>query len=155
MATKYLHEIVDEVNKLKTKKEKKEYLSQHKNRTALREILRISYHPDIVPLLPETDPPYKENELDEGMVPPVDRELRRFRIFLKGGGYDNIKQSKRESVFIEILQSIHAKEARIVLDAVHKEFKLKNLNRKDLEEVFNADFGLESSKNKGSKDNND
>lgn len=137
----YIHEIVEEAEKKKTLKERKEYLRQFRGRKALRGILQISYDTNIKILLPESDPPYKESDLPEGMnYTRIDTELRRFDIFLANGRYPNMNQTKRESIFLDILQALHPKEAKIFLRAFQHKFRIKGMRAEHINEVFNLNI---------------
>ena len=73
---------------------------------SLRHVLYVAFSKDIVINLPETRP--VDLKLSENPVGLTDsnlyRESRKFRIFLKGNGYDNLPKAKVESLFIGILE---------------------------------------------------
>jgi len=144
----YLHEVFDEAEKKKNLTERKKFLAKYKNRPAVREILRISYHPNIQPLLPvETDPPYRPSELEEGLTDfRIDSELRRLRIFLRNGGYNDMNQVKREALFIELLEGLHKREAEILLKAFQKKFRIKGMKAEHINEVFGTDIPVKTKK---------
>lgn len=134
---KYIHEIVEEAEKKKTIQERIDFLKQYADRKALKGLLEISYNKDIQILLPDTDPPYRESELPEGMnYTRIDTELRRFDIFLANGRYPNMNQTKREQIFIDILEALHPKEAEIFLRAFQHKFRIKGLRIKHINEIF-------------------
>lgn len=149
---KYIHEIVEEAEKLKTIKERKEYLRQFKNRKALKGLLQISYDKNIKILLPDTDPPYKPSEMPEGMTDTrIDHELRRFWVFIKGGPYDDMNQTKRESIFLEILQGLHKKEAEIFLRAFQHKWRIKGLRAEHINEIFDLNIPTPAKKKTSNK----
>ena len=84
---------------------------------SLRHVLYVAFSKDIVINLPETRP--VDLKLSENPVGLTDsnlyRESRKFRIFLKGNGYDNLPKAKVESLFIGILESIHSDESELLL----------------------------------------
>ena len=63
--TPLFSEILEKVAKLKTKKDKIEYLQKY-NTDALRMVIKSSFDPKIEWALPEGDVPYKPNEAPEG-----------------------------------------------------------------------------------------
>ena len=137
----YIHEIVEEAEKKKTLQERKDYLRQFRHRKALRGLLEISYNKDIEVLLPDSDPPYKPSNLPEGMnYTRVDTEFRRFDIFLANGRYPNMNQTKREDLFISILESLHPKEAEIFLRAFQHKFKIKGMRTEHINDVFDLNI---------------
>ena len=84
---------------------------------SLRHVLYVAFSKDIVINLPETRPDdIKLNEVGVGLTDSnLYRESRKFRIFLKGNGYDNLPKTKVESLFIGILESIHSDESELLL----------------------------------------
>lgn len=134
---KYIHEIIYEAEKKPSLKERKEYLKQFRDRKALRGLLEIAYNKDIEIALPDSDPPYRESEMPEGMTDTrIDSEFRRFGIFLKHGPYANMNQTKRETTFINILEGLHPEEAKIFLRAFQHKLRIKGMKIKDINEVF-------------------
>lgn len=84
---------------------------------SLRHVLYVAFSKDIVINLPETRPDgVKLSEVGVGLTDSnLYRESRKFRIFLKGNGYDNLPKTKIESLFIGILESIHSDESELLL----------------------------------------
>ena len=84
---------------------------------SLRHVLYVAFSKDIIINLPETRP--VDLKLSENPIGLTDsnlyRESRKFRIFLKGNGYDNLPKAKVESLFIGILESIHSDESELLL----------------------------------------
>lgn len=143
----YIHEIVEEAEKKKTLDERKKYLRQFQDRKALRALLEISYNKDIEVLLPDSTPPYKESDLPEGMnYTRIDSELRRFDVFLAKGRYPNMNQTKREGIFLGILESLHPGEAKIFADAFQHKFRIKGMRAEHINEVFGTKIPTPKSK---------
>ena len=63
--------------------------------------------------IPDTPPPWKKNDYIgvEGMLY---NEARRLRIFVKGGGYDELNQVKREQLFISLLEDVDNNDAEML-----------------------------------------
>lgn len=129
---KSISEILDEVSKAKGSK-KNELLKQHDS-VPLRTILKFAYDERIEFLLPDSAPPYNPSQSFEGQG-MLYSEARRLRIFVKGGGYDQLNQVKREALFIELLESIDKDDAQVVIDMLVKR-KFKGLTKKVVEETF-------------------
>ena len=122
-------EIFSEASKIKTKKDKVEFLSQYRNRKDMEHIVKGAYHPAIVWLVPD-------GPLPEGVqlsdVPGVDladdrlnRAYRQFQYLVKGG--PEMKQSKREDIYLNILRSVHESEAKLLLSVISK--KIPGISR--------------------------
>jgi len=111
-----LAEIVDKAIEKKNNTEKVAWLQQN-NSEPLRMVLQIMYDKNIKILLPSSEPPYKPSEIidSEGMLY---REARRLKIFVKGGGYDNLNQIKREQLFISLLEDVDKKDAKLLISMI-------------------------------------
>lgn len=108
-----ISEIVKKAGTLPTNEEKIEWLKKNNN-GALRTVLKYAYDTENVKfLIPDTPPPWKKNDYIgvEGMLY---NEARRLRIFVKGGGYDELNQVKREQLFISLLEDIDNNDAEML-----------------------------------------
>lgn len=128
-----ISEIINTAAKKKLKTDKVAFL-QSNNSKPLRMILRLMYDKDIEFLLPITPPPWKKNDYIgvEGMLY---KETRRLRIFIKGGGYDNLNQTKRESLFISLLEDIDNDDAELLCKIIARE-TVTGLTRKTVDDAF-------------------
>jgi hypothetical protein len=127
--------IFAEVAKAKTKEAKKEVLLRHEQNGALKEILKYTFNPDIKFLLPPGNPPYK-TVVDESENPTYLYGLvRKLYLFVEGGN-PNLKQVRREYLFIELLESIHPLEAELLLQIKDKKIKCKGLTYNLVKETF-------------------
>ena len=105
----------------------------------LKQVLRLIYDDTIEFLLPDTPPPYKENDLVD-LDTLLYREARRLRIFFKGGGYDNLKKERRETLFIQLLEDLHPADAKILSENMLSHTPLKGLTKKTIESAFPTIF---------------
>ena len=138
--TPLFSEILDKVAKLKTKKQKVEFLRQH-NTDALRMILKSSFDPKIVWQLPEGEVPFSPNDAPEGTEHTVlAMEARKLYNFIQGGN-NALTQNKREMMFVQLLEGLHQTEAYMLVDAkdkiLHKRYK--GLSSAVVKEAFNWD----------------
>ena len=138
--TPLFSEILDKVAKLKTKKQKVEFLRQH-NTDALRMVLKSSFDPKIVWQLPEGPVPFSPNEAPEGTEHTVlAMEARKLHNFIQGGN-NALTQNKREMMFVQLLEGLHQTEAYMLVDAkdkiLHKRYK--GLSSAVVKEAFNWD----------------
>ena len=138
--TPLFSEILDKVAKLKTKKQKVEFLRQH-NTDALRMILKSSFDPKIVWQLPEGEVPFSPNDAPEGTEHTVlAMEARKLHNFIQGGN-NALTQNKREMMFVQMLEGLHQTEAYMLVDAkdkiLHKTYK--GLSSAVVKEAFNWD----------------
>ena len=114
-----MHEVLQKVSNAKTKKEKIAILKQL-NSSALRMLLIINFDESVVSLLPPGAVPYTPNDAPEGTEhTQLEREARLLHHFFKGGS--NVSQSKRESMFIQMLEGLSAGEADVLIKAKDKQ----------------------------------
>ena len=138
--TPLFSEILNKVSKLKTKKQKVDFLRQH-NTDALRMILKSSFDPKIVWQLPEGEVPFSPNDAQEGTEHTVlAMEARKLYNFIQGGN-NALTQNKREMMFVQLLEGLHQTEAYMLVDAkdkiLHKRYK--GLSSAVVKEAFNWD----------------
>lgn len=128
-----ISEIIKKVDTFKTTQEKVEWLRKNDSQP-LRSILKYTYDSNIEFLVPNTPPPWKKNSY-VGVEGMLYKEVRRLRIFIKGGGYDELNKVKRESLFISLLEDIDNADAEILCIMIAKK-PFKGLTLKTIEEAF-------------------
>tara|TARA_Y100000817_G_C16636036_1_gene446237 strand:+ start:19 stop:522 length:504 start_codon:yes stop_codon:yes gene_type:complete len=136
--TPLFSEILTKVAKLKTKKDKVEHLQKY-NTDALRMVIKSSFDPKIEWVLPEGDVPYVPNEAPEGTEHTMlAGEARLLYNFIKGGN-GQLTQNKRESMFVQMLEGLHADEAKLIVAAKDKKLHqvYKGLSANVVKEAFN------------------
>lgn len=133
MARKPISWILDFTSKLPNEEEQIKCL-QANNNSALLTILKFCFDPNIKWLLPEGDAPYKPCE-----YPNVDNmlytEARRLYLFVEGGN-PNLTQLKRESMFVDLLQSINPEDAKLLVSIKDKKLPYKGLSSKTVLKAF-------------------
>ena len=113
-----MHEVLQKVSNAKTKAEKIKLLQEH-NTKALRSLLIINFDDSIVSLLPPGEPPFEKNNVPEGTEHTLlEHEARLLHHFFKGGS--GVKQTKREQMFIQMLEGLHQGEAEVLCLAKDK-----------------------------------
>lgn len=133
-----ISEIVDKASKLTTDEEKIEWLKS-KTSPALRTVLKYTYDPENIKfLVPDVPPPWKKNSY-VGVEGMLYNEARRLRIFIKGGGYDDLNQVKREHLFISLLEDIDNKDADL-LCLMLKQKPFDGISRDVVVAAFPEDF---------------
>ncbi len=116
-----INEVLQKVSNAKTKPQKVKILQQH-NTPALRSILIANFDESIVSMLPVGEVPYVPNDAPEGTEHTVlEKEYRKLYLFFKGGS-STLKQSRREELFIQMLEGLTEGEAEVL--ALIKDKKL-------------------------------
>lgn len=136
-----ISEIVNKATALNTVDEKVEWLRKHDN-TALRTVLKYMYDKDVEFLIPNTPPPWKKNSY-VGVEGMLYNEARRLRIFIKGGGYDNLNQVKREQLFISLLEDIDNGDAELLCKMIAQK-PLKGLSKNVVVSAFPQDYPVDN-----------
>ena len=108
-----INEVLQKVSNAKTKAEKKKLLLQY-NTNALRALLIANFDESIVSMLPPGEVPYTVNDAPEGTEHSVlEKEYRKLYLFFKGGS-STLKQSRREELFIQMLEGLTAGEEEVL-----------------------------------------
>ena len=136
--TPLFSEILTKLGKIKSKKDKVNFLKQH-NTDALRQIIKSSFDPNIKWALPFGEVPFIPNEAPEGTEHNVlSYEARKLYHYIEGGN-PTLSQNKREMMFVQLLEGLHPDEAEIVVAAKDKVLnqKYKGLSSNVVKEAFN------------------
>ena len=108
-----VHEILDAVHKAKTKQKKIEVLREYDSK-ALRYCLIWNYDESLKSALPEGEVPYKPNESPTlESQSKLASEYRTLYNFIEGGNYD-INNTRREVLFIQLLEALSPDEAELL-----------------------------------------
>ena len=131
-----ISEVLQKVSNAKTKAEKIKLLQQY-NTPALRSILIVNFDESVVSMLPGGEVPFQANDAPPGTEhTKLEHEYRKVYLFFKGGS-SSLKQSKRESLFIQMLEGLEQSEARVLIMAKDKTLgKRYKITRACVEEAF-------------------
>ena len=138
-----ISEIFTKINNAKDKPKKIEVLRQY-DTPGMRMVLKAAFDPKIIWDLPPGTPPYIENEAPAGTEHTyLEIEAKRLYNFAKGGN-DTINKIRKETLFIQMLEGLHASEAKVLIDVKNKSLNktYKGLTSDMVKEAFgwNADF---------------
>ena len=141
--TLLISEILTKVNNAKDKPKKVEVLKTYDSQP-LRQVLKGAFDPSIIWDLPDGTPPYKENDAPAGTEHTLlSNEAKRLWHFVRGGD-ERLSKTKKETMFIQILEGLHADEAKLLVSVVNKELNksYKGLTDAAVKEAFgwNADY---------------
>ena len=130
-----MHEVLQKVSNAKTKAQKVKLLEEY-NTPSLRAILIANFDESVISMLPEGEVPYKKNEAPEGTEHTLlAQEYRKLYLFFKGGA--NISQTRRETLFIQLLEGLHQGEAEVLcLVKDRKIGKRWKITRQCVEQAF-------------------
>jgi hypothetical protein len=123
-------EFLDKVSKLRKTQEKIDAIKANDS-PVLRMILQGCYDPNVVWDLPPGNPPYKPSDLvDQEHI--LIHESRKIPYFIKGFRED-IPRAKKETMWIELLESVSPKDAEL-LCAIKEKKPLKGITTQHVTE---------------------
>ena len=134
---KTFYEIFKEVHNAKGKNEKVKIL-QFYSSPALKTVLGYTYDPHIKWLLPEGTPPYTPLPKSADQEAALASELRKLYLFVEGDTETqrNLKSHRREQLFIDMLESIDPRDAKVLIGMKERKQPFNGLTRKLVEEAF-------------------
>lgn len=132
-----ISEVLRKVNNAKTKAEKSELLHKYNSQT-LRSLFIWNFDETVISAIPEGDVPFTPNPAPEGTDNTLlENEGKKLFYFVKGGA-DHLSQSKREQIFLAILENVHPDEAEVLCLVKDKKLQKKytRISRALIEETF-------------------
>lgn len=132
--SKYVHEVLALVGEASSKQEKIKLL-QSNDSVVLKNILVGAFDDAIEWDLPAGTPPY--TPADSHNAPSnLYKQINNLPYFVKGGKGKDMLKVKREMMFIRLLESIHPKDAELVVAMVAKKLPIKGLTKALVKEAF-------------------
>lgn len=135
--TPLLSEVLKKVHNAKTKDKKVDILKEYDS-DPLRMVIKSSFDPNIKWQIPEGDVPYKPNEAEEGTEHTLlSKEARKLYNFIEGGNA-SLPRFKKEQMFVQMLEGLHASEAELLCAAKDKRLHqvYKGLSDNVVKEAF-------------------
>lgn len=127
-------EILERISKLKKRGEKIAELKRVYKQ--IGPVADLCYNPKYVWLLPEGTPPYKPQPKEADVQGVLMNSIRKFGVFLQNNGYDNLRRSKREQIFIEYLEAMDPDDAKLILQIKDKKMPFKTLTKSLFQEAY-------------------
>ena len=135
-----LSEILTKVNNAKTKAQKIKIL-QENDCLPLRQILIWAFDPNVESALPEGKPPFIENDAPAGTEhTTLRKEGDKLYYYVKGGA-DQIQTTRREQMFVQLLEGLHKDEAELLCNV--KDKKLSQIYKGLSSVVVKEGLGLD------------
>ena len=135
-ANAFVHEILAEVSKQRTAAKKVEILKKYRN-DGLTSILIWNFDESVVSVLPDGEVPFNKNEVPIGTDhTSLRKEWKNLYHFVKGGN-DSLSKTRRESMFIQMLEGLHPDEADLVCLIKDKGLSTKyKISKQVVEQAF-------------------
>ena len=109
----FIFEILEVVSKQRTKAKKIEVLKEYETE-ALKAVLIWNFDDTVVSMLPEGEVPFEKNDVPVGTDhTSLRKEWKNLYHFVKGGN-DSLSKTRRESMFIQMLEGLHPSESEIL-----------------------------------------
>jgi|TARA_B100000768_G_scaffold172636_1_gene181084 hypothetical protein len=101
---------------------------------AVKPVCQWAFDEQIVSRLPEGKTPYKPNDAPDSDLTPTSLrfEFRKFKYFCT----DEIKDNRKQSMWIELMESIPAKEAEVMELVKDKTWPFKNITKEMCQKAF-------------------
>ena len=132
----FIHEILEHVSKQRTVNKKIEILKEYRN-DALTAVLIWNFDDSVISLLPQGEVPYERNDVPVGTDhTSLRKEWRNMYHFVKGGN-DSLSKTRRETMFIQMLEGLHPDEADLVCLIKDKGLSTKyKISKQVVEQTF-------------------
>lgn len=129
-------EILEKVEATGSRKNKIEMLKKYYTKQ-LHEALAFGYDDRIKWLLPEGEPPYEPLESHDAKSGLM-QEIRKQKLyyFVQGGKAPDLKQHRREMMFLDLLESIDPKDAKLLLALKNKQIPYRGVTKKLIEDAY-------------------
>lgn len=104
--TKYVTEMLEDIQSDPTR------INNYKDSNILKFVFEHAFNPDKKFVLPEGNPPYKEDSAPIGMSPAnLIMEVKKFYVFCRA----DLNAVRRETLFVQLLENVHPTEAVLLL----------------------------------------
>ncbi len=140
--TKSLHEIFAEIDKVTSVAKKAQILRENES-DGLKVVLRGAFDTGIEWLVPDSKPPFQPNDAPDYDLADMQlvREAMKIGRFATINGNPtnqgrDLPKTRREELFIQLLEGLHTTEADILMSMVGKKLNYKGLTAKLTNRAF-------------------
>jgi len=134
MAEFNILETLDLVGKAKTREEKRQILTDRDN-FATRALLQLHYHPDVKWHLPPGKPPYTPGQVADSTPNSLHFEVKKFDYYVDPSPHD-LPMLRRESMFVELLERVDPKDAKLIIAVKDRKLSYKGLSYKLVKDTW-------------------
>jgi hypothetical protein len=128
--------ILKEASEIRGRKNKIEFLRSHHPNKLMLTLLQYAFDPNIEFDLPPGDPPYTPCDFVDQDT-RLYQEGRKLYMFIKSDGHaSNIHPLKKETIFIQILESVDPEDAKLLVAVKDKKIPYKGITEKLIREAF-------------------
>ena len=134
-----VYEMLENVDKEKGKAKKIELLREYSSTKALMVILDFGLDAGWKWLLPEGAPPYNPAAKEADLQHVLKSEFRLLQYFVNTPQGKAMKPLRRETMFIELLESVDFNDAKLLLSIKEKKVPFKSVTKKLVMDAFPND----------------
>lgn len=133
---KGIAELLEEVSKIKKIDDRADALKNLASKEqAVAMVIEYIFNPNVKFDLPDGVPPYKPLPKESDVQNALYRDVRRLQYFIKDR-YPQIKPLKRETMFIEMLESVDPDDAALLIAVKDKKSPYKGIDKKLIHKTF-------------------
>jgi len=132
----FISEILELVSKQRSNAKKVEVLKEYRT-DALTSVLIWNFDDTVISMIPDGEVPFNRNDVPVGTDhTSLRKEWKNLYHFVKGGN-DSLSKTRRESMFIQMLEGLHPNEADILCLVKDKRLEAKfKISRANVEAAF-------------------
>ena len=134
MAEFNILETLELVGKAKTREEKRQVLADRDN-FATRALLQLNYHPDVKWHLPPGAPPYTPGQVADSTPNSLHFEVKKLDYYVDPSPHD-LPMLRRESMFVELLERVDPKDAKLIIAVKDRKLSYKGLSYKLVKDTW-------------------
>tara|TARA_R100000951_G_C2588167_1_gene164119 strand:+ start:180 stop:614 length:435 start_codon:yes stop_codon:yes gene_type:complete len=133
--TLYTFEYLEKVSKAKNKADKIKLLQEQNHNWPLKDLLRGTFDDAVEWLLPAGTVPY-EPAADNSHPSNWTQHNKKLAYFVKGGQGEKMNTIKREKMFLDILETVHPRDAELLAGMINKKLPIKGVTKALVKEAF-------------------
>ena len=132
----FVFEVLELASKQRSKSKKIEVLKEYEH-NSVKAVLIWNFDDTVISMLPDGEVPYERSSVPLGTDhTSLRKEYRNLYHFVKGGN-DSLSKTRRESMFIQMLEGLHPTEADILCLVKDKNLGQKyKITRSLIEEAY-------------------
>ena len=134
MAEFNILETLELVGKAKTREEKRQVLTDRDN-FATKALLQLNYHPDVKWHLPSGAPPYTPGQIADSTPNSLHFEVKKLDYYVDPSPHD-LPMLRRESMFVELLERVDPKDAKLIIAVKDRKLSYKGLSYKLVKDTW-------------------
>ena len=134
MAEFNILETFEMVRKAKTREEKRQILKDREN-FATQALLQLNYHPNVKWFLPAGAPPYTPGQVADTTPNSLHFEVKKLDYYIDPSPH-KIPMIRRESMFVQLLERLDPKDAKLLLAVKDKKLSYKGISYKLVKDTW-------------------